>query len=136
MRKRCQIFFELIFDAPDDGLLGRGPHKAHEVIVAAVFGNEPDILFRRFGPCFGHVADQGAEDLALPEPFANVADVEQQLHRESVIFKIGQVEKNGQVSRRPAAHAAGDGEKVEAGAAAGAVCLGTVQCFDIAGFCF
>ena len=62
----------------------------------------------------GEVADQSAENFALTQAPANVADIKEQLHGELRIFDIGAVEETEQLLFRLAAHTACDSKQIQA----------------------
>ena len=82
------------------------------------------------------MADESAENIALAESAADVADVKQELHCELGVFDIGSVKEADEFLLGLAAHASGDGKKVKAGIGGGAVCPCAVHSAGLARFFF
>ena len=109
-----QVLLKLRGDDADDLFLGGRPHEAEQVVIPAVLGDQGDVFARRTGPGLGEVADQSAENFALTQAPANVADIKEQLHGELRIFDIGAVEETEQLLFRLAAHTACDSKQIQA----------------------
>ncbi len=111
--RACQILLELAADQLQRILPAGSIQQGQQVVVAAVFADQVDILQEGLGLMPGKPAQDGSEYLPLPQTLPDVPGEEQDLHGQIRIFRIGHGEPLGDFLLRGMADGTDGGKQVQ-----------------------
>ncbi len=130
------VFFETAADEREERIGASGVEERQPVIAAAELRNEAEIPDDGIGRFFRKRAQRNAEDAALSDAAADIARVEEQLHRQIRLLGIGAQKPQSDLLLGSIAQGADGGEQIEAFGPGRAERCGTVLGACPAGFFF